>query len=274
VIQRVRRRRPVVTSIPQPEPLPLPVAPTARWEGIDGPVGTTATTQLPILMYHRIASDGAAELGRYRLAPERFAGQLRALREAGFRSIGFEELGRALRGRRPLPGRVVMLTFDDGYRDFLTEAWPLLRAHGFGATLFVVTDRVGRTNDWDAAYGEQVELLGWDDLRYLARAGIEIGSHTATHPRLTGLPAEEVAREAARSRAALVRELGVEPAAIAYPYGDVDAGVRRLAGGAGYGYGVTTEGRRAGLLDDPLDLPRIEVTGTFSIDELREAVEA
>lgn len=272
VLRRPRRRRPVVKSIPQPEPLPIPAAPTARWEGIDGPVGQTATAQLPILMYHRVASGGSDALGRYRLAPERFAEQLRFLREAGFRTVGFEEAGRALRSRRPLPGRAVALTFDDGCRDFLTDAWPLLYAQGFGATLFVVTDRVGGTNDWDAAHGERVELLGWDELRHLARAGIEIGSHTATHPHLTALSAEEITREAARSRAALTRELGVDPVAIAYPYGDVDAGVRRIVGGVGYGYGVTVERRRSSLFDDPLDLPRIEVTSTFTTDDLRDAL--
>jgi peptidoglycan/xylan/chitin deacetylase (PgdA/CDA1 family)/SAM-dependent methyltransferase len=271
-LRGVRRRKPVVTSIPQPAPLPVPVAATARWEGIDGPVGETSTALLPILMYHRIASGGSDALGRYRLAPERFAEQLRLLRDGGFRSVGFEEVGRSLRGRRPLPGRAVVLTFDDGCRDFLTDAWPLLRAYGFGATLFVVTDRVGGTNAWDAPYGDTVELLGWDELRKLARAGVEIGSHTATHPYLTAVPVEEVAREAARSRAAIIRELGVDPVAIAYPYGDVDAGVRRIVGGIGYGYGVTTEGRRASLLDDPLDLPRIEVTSTFTTGDLLAAV--
>jgi peptidoglycan/xylan/chitin deacetylase (PgdA/CDA1 family)/glycosyltransferase involved in cell wall biosynthesis/SAM-dependent methyltransferase len=269
---RLRRRRPAVTSVLQPEPLPIPVASTARWEGIDGPAGAAATSELPILMYHRIASGGSDALDRYRLAPERFAEQLRSLREAGFRSVGFEEVGRALRGRRSLPGRAIALTFDDGCRDFLTDAWPLLREHGFGATLFVVTDRVGGVAEWDAAYGAPVELLDWDELRRLARAGVEIGSHTATHPHLTALPTDDVAREAARSRATLIRELGVEPAAIAYPYGDVDAGVRRIAGGVGYGYGLTTEPRRASLLDDPLGLPRIEVTSTLTADDLRETL--
>jgi peptidoglycan/xylan/chitin deacetylase (PgdA/CDA1 family)/SAM-dependent methyltransferase len=264
-----RRRKPNVTSLPQPTPLPLHVAATARWEGIGG---ETATAQVPILMYHRVASGGPSPLGRYRLSPDRFADQLRVLREAGCRTVGFAELGRALAARRPLPGRVVVLTFDDGSRDFLTDAWPLLREHGLGATLFVVTDHVGGTNDWDAAYGEPVELLDWDELRYLARAGIEIGSHTATHPFLTTLSAEDVAREAARSRTALLRELGVEPIAIAYPYGDVDAGVRRIVGGVGYGYGVTVEGRRARLVDDPLELPRIEVMDTFTADELRRVL--
>lgn len=265
---RLRRRRPDVEVIPQPEPLPIPVAPTARWEGIGSPAVAGATRELPILMYHRVGSEGPSALHRYRLAPERLDEQLAYLREEGFRSVGFEEAGRALRSRRALPGRAVMLTFDDGCRDFLTEAWPLLRAHGFGAALFVVTDRVGGTSDWDARYGEPAELLDWNELRRLVRAGVEIGSHTATHPRLSSLSPADVAREAARSRAAIIRELGVEPVAIAYPYGDVDGAVRRIAGGAGYAYGVTTEGRRAELHDDPLALPRIEVTDTFSAADL------
>lgn len=265
---RVRRRRPIARTMAQPAPLPLPAAPTARWEGIDWPQGVGPTTELPILMYHRVARDGGDRLARYRLHPERFAEQLRLLGDAGFRTVGFEEAGRALRNRQALPGRAVMLTFDDGSRDFLTDAWPLLRAHGFGATLFVVSDRVGGTNDWDAAYGERVDLLDWDELRQLARAGVEIGSHTASHPHLTALSPEDVVREAARSRATIIREVGVEPAAIAYPYGDSDAVIRRLAGGAGYAYGVTAESRRAALVDDPLGLPRIEVTATFSRADL------
>ena len=272
VSTRLRRRRPVLSAVPQPQPLPPQVAATARWEGAAGPGNEAKTSQLPILMYHRIASSGAAPLARYRLAPEQLEAQLAYFRDEGFRSVGFEEFGRALRARRALPGRALMLTFDDGCRDFLTEAWPLLRAYGFGATIFVVADRVGGTNEWDSAYGDEVDLLGWDDLRRLVRAGVEIGSHTATHPHLTDLSLPDVVREAARSRTTILRELGVEPSAIAYPYGDVDATVGKLVGAVGYAYGVTAEARRARLVDDPLRLPRIEVTGSFSPAALETAL--
>ncbi len=270
--RRLRRRQPVVTALGLPAPLPAHVASTARWDGMAWPDGATETAELPILMYHRVAAAGSAALGRYRLEPQLFDEHLRFLAEQGFRSVGFEEAGRALRARRPIQGRAVVLTFDDGCRDFLTDAWPLLRARGFGATLFVVTDRVGGTNEWDAAYGEVVDLLGWEDLRRLVREGVEIGSHTATHPHLTGLSPENAVRELARSRTAILGELGVDPVPVAYPYGDVDGAVRRLAGGVGYGCGVTTEGRRVRLADDPLALPRIEVNASMSTAGLAGAL--
>jgi peptidoglycan/xylan/chitin deacetylase (PgdA/CDA1 family) len=233
---------------------------------------STATSDLPILMYHRVDDTGSEALARYRITPARFQAHLRHLRDEGYRTATFDEVGEAMRLRRPLPGRRVMLTFDDGCADFLTHAWPLLRESGLDATLFVVTDRVGGTNEWDAGYGESVELLGWDALRGLADAGVAIGSHTATHPYLTALTNTEIVQEAARSRAAILRELGVEPVALAYPYGDVDPAVRHLVGGSGYGYAVTTVGRHATLTDNRLSLPRIEVPGSSTVSDLAEAL--
>lgn len=233
---------------------------------------STETSDLPILMYHRVDDEGSEALARYRITPERFQAHLRHLRDEGYRTATFDEVGEAMRLRRPLPGRRVMLTFDDGCADFLTHAWPLLQESGLEATLFVVTDRVGGTNAWDAGYGESVDLLGWDALRGLAEAGVAIGSHTATHPHLTGLTNTGIVQEATRSRAAILRELGVEPVALAYPYGDVDPAVRHLVGGSGYGYAVTTVGRHATLTDHRLSLPRIEVPGSFTVSDLAEAL--
>src|SRR5438477_279294 len=83
-----------------------------------------------------------------------------------------------------LPGRAVLITFDDGYQDFADEAFPLLERHGFPATVFVVTDAAERTSRWDAAYGQAAPLMGWDEIRELSRRGVEFGSHTQTHPAL------------------------------------------------------------------------------------------
>src|SRR4026208_1364725 len=97
-----------------------------------------------------------------------------------------------MRLRRPLPGRCVLVTFDDGCADFLERAQPLLAQYGFTATLFVVTDRVGATNSWDAAYGDVVELLDWDALRELTAAGVASGSAVAKGPHLTSPSTPEV----------------------------------------------------------------------------------
>lgn len=230
------------------------------------------THELPILMYHRVDEAGSEALARYRVTPARFEQHLRHLRDEGYRSATFDELGEAMRLRQPLRGRRVMLTFDDGCSDFLEHAQPLLAEYGFAATLFVVTDRVGGTNEWDAAYGETVELLGWDALRTLQAAGVAIGSHSATHPYLTGISNAEVVHEAARSRAAITRELGAVPVVLAYPYGDLDPAVRHLVGGCGYEYAVTTASRHATLTDHRLALPRIEVPGWFTAGNLADAL--
>ena len=258
--------------VPAPRRAPLRRRLLARARVRRTSSATQVTRELPILMYHSVDESGAEALARYRITPARFEEHLRYLRDEGFRSVTFGELGEAMRLRRPLPGRCVLVTFDDGCADFLEHAQPLLAQYGFTATLFVVTDRVGATNSWDAAYGDVVELLDWDALRELTAAGVAIGSHSATHPYLTSLSSADVVREAARSRAAIARELGVAPVALAYPYGDVDAIVRHLAGGCGYPYAVTTEGRHAALTDNRLALPRIEVPGWFTALDLADVL--
>ena len=78
--------------------------------------------------------------------------------------------------------RVVALTFDDAYRDFVTAAWPLLRRYGFTATMFVPTDHVGGRADWDRHLGEPADLMSWRELSALADQGLAIGAHSGSHP--------------------------------------------------------------------------------------------
>jgi peptidoglycan/xylan/chitin deacetylase (PgdA/CDA1 family) len=224
---------------------------------------------LPILLYHRVAPDGAPEMARYRVTPEAFEEQLRHLRDAEFRPVGLLEWAEAIARRQPLPGRRVALTFDDGYRDFLEHALPLLQRYGFGATMFVVGGRIGGVNRWDSAYGEELPLLGWGDLRKLRAEGIDIGSHAWTHRVMTGLPNGEVAREALRSRSVLERELGLPIAAFSYPFGMSDGAVRHLVAASGYLVGVDSKGGRSplsGAASSPLNLPRIEIEGTDDLE--------
>jgi peptidoglycan/xylan/chitin deacetylase (PgdA/CDA1 family) len=250
-------------------PLPPEVAAHVLWQGgrpRTAPPGPVTTGRLPILMYHRIAPEGAAATRRWRLSPEAFEEQLCYLRDAGFHTPALEDWRRATEAKEPLPGRAVLLTFDDGTRDFAEHAWPLLQRYGFSALAFLVADHVGGTNRWDAAYGEEIPLLGWDEIRRLHGEGAGVGSHAATHRPLTSLPLSEAVREAARSRAVLSRGLGAPVDAIAYPHGAVDPALRHLAGACGYVYGLSCRPGRAALDDPLLDLPRIEVQGTAGFD--------
>lgn len=129
--------------------------------------------------------------------------------------------------RRPLPGRTVVLTFDDGYADFDVHARPILERHGFTASLFVVTDRAGDVNARDSAT-EEIRLMDWETLRRLDARGFEIGAHTATHPPLAALDDAQVVREVARSRQTLAERLGRSPVVFAAPYGSAGPGHRRV----------------------------------------------
>ncbi|RPJ58852.1 MAG: glycosyltransferase [Acidobacteria bacterium] len=224
------------------------------------------TARLPILMYHRIAEQSDETLARYGVTPRAFEEQLRHLRQAGYRSVSLEEWRRAMKDEQPLSGRAVILTFDDGYLDFLTCAWPLLKRYGFSATVFLVAEQIGTTNRWDSERAKEARLLGWSDIRHLRSLGVEFGSHSASHRPLSALSPLEIVREGARSRAILERELREPVSAFAYPHGAQDQIVQHLIGACGYVFGLSCEFRLSSFFDSLLGLPRIEVKGSDTLE--------
>ncbi len=176
--------------------------------------------QPPILMYHWFRGSGVPSASRspqLEITPERFAEQIEELIARGYRPT---TLGRTLAAEPGTTPRPIAITFDDGTADFFEHARPVLLRHDARATLFVVTDRVGESSDWDADVGEPARpLMTWDQLRTLDEEGFEIESHTARHTMLTRLTADEIARDLEASRATLTRELGHPPRFLAYPRG-------------------------------------------------------
>jgi peptidoglycan/xylan/chitin deacetylase (PgdA/CDA1 family) len=220
---------------------------------------------VPVLMYHRVSPTGAENTARYRVTPQAFEEQLAYLRDAGYQSVSVDELAQAIESRRPLPGKRVLLTFDDAYVDFAEYAWPLLKHYGFGALLFVVSGLTGKTNAWDRRYGEELPLLGWEGLRDLHADGVTIGAHSVSHLPMSGLSPREVAYEAAESRRVIQQQLGTTVRTFAYPYGDRDEAVERITGACGITLGFTTRSYLLHVHDTPLSLPRIEVKGNESL---------
>jgi SAM-dependent methyltransferase len=146
-------------DIPHADVLPAEVLAQVTWKGDRSPVIKVGPRHMPILTYHRIADDGPAALARYRLPLREFDDQLRWLCDNGFTGVSLSMLRSAIWENGTLPERPVMITFDDGYKDILTAALPILRGHGFPATVFVVTDAVGGHADWDGAWGPPAPLL-------------------------------------------------------------------------------------------------------------------
>jgi peptidoglycan/xylan/chitin deacetylase (PgdA/CDA1 family) len=216
------------------------------------------TTGVPVLLYHAFGE----EPSRFVIPPRTFARQMRLLALLGYRVVPFDDLAEALRAR----SRTAVLTMDDGYADNGVDAAAVLERHGFGATVFVVTGRLGADNDWsDEPPLRGRPMLADEDLRRLRARGFELGAHTRTHPALPGLSDAAAAEEVASSRSELEQVLGEPVRSFAYPYGLVDeravAAVRR----AGFAGACTTEPRPARLDDDPLLVPRIEIKRADSL---------
>lgn len=188
---------------------------------------------LPILYYHHVG-ERREPLGHRRLwiSHERFAEQMNSLAQGGYRCVSLRDALPVVRGEPGARERLVALTFDDGYANFFRHALPILQRHGFGATVFVVTGHVGGASSWDAGF--ETALMDWSQLREASRHGIEIASHTVSHPRLAKLPEESARRELVQSRLELEDRLGAAATSFAYPYGNYDDRVQRLAEQAGY----------------------------------------
>ena len=199
-----------------------------------------SNTLLPrVLMYHSISRQ--ADYDALCTSPERFEAQMLYLKRHKLRGVTMRELCRAMNAgdARGLVG----LTFDDGYEDFLSTALPTLETLGFSATLFVVAGMLGEENTWEHRGGPRMRLrlLDADGVREVSKRGMEVGSHTVTHPRLSGLDPAMLAREVGDSRQMLGEIVGTPVEGFSYPYGGLDGPAVRAARNAGYVYAVATK---------------------------------
>ncbi|RWN67591.1 MAG: glycosyltransferase [Mesorhizobium sp.] len=230
--------------------------------------------RIPVLMYHSVSDDGPAALARFRLTPAAFASQMAWLRSNGFHAIGSEQLEEFIANRRPFVGRPVLVTFDDGFQNFADHAWPTLRANDLTAEVFLVTDLVGESAQWDAYTGPPTQLMDAGTVRRLSAEGAFFGSHLATHRAIDGLSSSDLAAELLRSRMFIERWTGRPTTAFAAPFSVTDRRLGRLAKECGYRIGFGGRHGSAGLDCDPIDLPRIEIRGDRSLDDFVAIVEA
>jgi len=223
------------------------------------------TRGLPVLMYHAFTDNG--ERDRFVMPAASFERQMRLLSLLRYRVVSLEQVAATLRNGEPLPRRAVAITIDDGYADNLRLAQPVLRRHGFPATLFAVSDRLGARNDWDENEGPTRgrPLLELEEIERMRTEGTEVGAHTRTHRSLAGAPAAEVDDEVDGSRRKLEAVLGSPVTTFAYPYGEIDEGAVKAVAAAGFDGACTTRASLAHLGDDPLRIPRLEIEATDTL---------
>ena len=223
-----------------------------------------------ILMYHKINPDRHAGGLGLRVPPDKFAWQMNYLKNHGYTVVSIDDAFSFLRGKKVLPPKPVVITFDDGYRDNYFYAWPILREYGFCATIYQVVNSTGRYNFFDAGCGRQprCRMLNWNEIREMKASGlVTFGAHTMDHPRLTKLSAEEARRQIAASKKILERELRCRVDHFCYPYGDFNPQVTEIVKAAGFKTAVTSVQGINYKGDDPFTLKRIRVTGHYSNHE-------
>jgi peptidoglycan/xylan/chitin deacetylase (PgdA/CDA1 family) len=224
---------------------------------------------VPILLYHSISADADPRFRRWTVPPQLFAEHMTHLVEDGYHTYTVNEYGRWLRGELELADPAAVITFDDGFRDFATEALPVLREHALESTLYVSTAYVGGTSQWLEACGESLRsMLTWDELAAIGGDDLEIGAHGHTHRMFDTIPLVDAVADIARSKELLESRTGRAIETLAYPHGYSTPALRHHVAGLGFSTACGVKHALSSAGDDQFSLSRIIVgpdtdRGTF-----------
>ena len=215
---------------------------------------------IPILTYHQIAPSPARGAGFRSLyvAPSAFARQMALLHLLGYQGLSMSALMPYLNGERV--GKVVGISLDDGYLNNLSHAMPVLQRYGFSSTCYVVSQYLGKTNEWDIQSGvAPAPLMNAGELRQWLHGGQEVGAHTRHHVHLTQGELAESRDEIVRCKAELEAVIDSPVQHFCYPYGEFNSEHAALARSAGFASATTTVRSRCHSGEDLMQLPRVPV---------------
>ena len=200
---------------------------------------------VPVLNYHKVDTLNHA----LSVSPEEFEEQMEYLYKNDYTTITPDKLMAYLKYGKPLPDKPIVITFDDGYLDNYTNAYPIMRKYGFTATIFIVTNLVGHDS----------RFMNWDQVREMQQNGIVFGSHTVNHISLTSLTKEQIIDELNQSRDEIARQLGKPPKYFAYPTGTYNAAIEDMVRSVGYKAAFTIQYGQVGADSDLYALERIPI---------------
>jgi peptidoglycan/xylan/chitin deacetylase (PgdA/CDA1 family) len=241
------------------------VHPLRQW------VAPRPTSHIPILMYHSVSeqeSDGRHPYFETTTAPKVFAEHMKFLKEAGYRSLTLNEAVSQIESGEQVCEPKVVLTFDDGFQDFYTQAFPILQEHQFTATVFLPTTYIAE----ERRQFKRWHCMTWGEVREMRKSGIQFGSHTVNHRQLNVLEKHHVEEELRCSKETIEDQLGHPVESFSYPFAFPETDrvftriLKDLLVAQGYKDGVTTVIGTFGAGNDVLFLPRLPVN---SSDDLR-----
>ena len=247
----------LTSAVETPTVIPLPT-----------PDGVSRWADVPILMYHYISvPPPGADIYRQDLSvtPAAFEEQLAWLRSQGYESISLEQLVDFMAQGQPIPEKSVILTFDDGYRDAYTNAFPLLKQYGFTATFFLVTKPIDEAN---------VDYLTWEMVQEMHTAGMSMQDHSYSHADLSAKPVDYLVYEIVGAKEAIEARTGETVRFFCYPSGSYDRNTIAVLRSAGFWAATTTKQGTIHTSDDLFELTRIRMRGGQSIGNFEELVTA
>jgi peptidoglycan/xylan/chitin deacetylase (PgdA/CDA1 family) len=215
---------------------------------------------IPILMYHSIESMPKSTVMRsLHVSPRSFKIQMWLLNKLGYKGLSMRELTPYIEGEKT--GKVVGITFDDGYRNNLINAAPILNQYNFTATCYLVSERIGSSNTWDIDKGiTQRPLMTHSEIQEWINTGLDIGAHTLTHPLLEELSEQESKKEIHNCKIKLEQMFNLPIKDFCYPFGRFNESHLILVEKAGYRTATTMTRGRTTLQSNIFKLPRIPVT--------------
>jgi peptidoglycan/xylan/chitin deacetylase (PgdA/CDA1 family) len=221
--------------------------------------GIVRRLRVPVLMYHYVSTP-PDNSDKYRLdlsvTPDNFRRQMQWLKENGYHTVTPDDLLAALQKGRKLPNQPVMITFDDGYIDAYTNAFPILRLYGFKGTFFVVTQWLDENRSDYISWDQANEMLDW---------GMSIQSHSRRHYDMRDKDHDWLVYEILGSIESIEAHTGVRPRTFCYPAGEFDINVIRELRAAGIDMAFTTNDGTMHYSDDMLRMPRVRIRGTTTI---------
>lgn len=211
---------------------------------------------IPVLYYHSVRESADNEVT---IKPEKLKEQLNYIKNEGYETLTIKQLNDYILNNSPIPEKSILITFDDGYMDNYYSAFPILKEFNMTATIFCIASEL------DGSY-----YLSKEAIKEMSDYGIDIESHTVTHPHLDKLEYNKQLEELAKSKKILENITGKAIISIAYPFGDFNNNSINAAKEAGYVLGFTTKLGLSDRNDDPLTLDRIYINSNYEMNTFKD----
>jgi peptidoglycan/xylan/chitin deacetylase (PgdA/CDA1 family) len=244
----------------QAEDIPKEIEPPKEKDRFEGLTLTNDNVGILVLYYHAV--DPAHPGEELYVSPTQLKEQLQLIKDLGYTSLTMAEVYDYIKNNKVIPEKSILITFDDGYTDNYTYAFPILKELNMKATIFVITSGTDNGNFYVSS----------EQIKEMSDYGIDIESHTVSHAHLNTLSYEEQLQELKDSKAKIESITKKDVLSIAYPYGDYNEDSKKAALAAGYSIAFTTDSGLTDKTDNPFSLNRIYVNSLNSIDLFKNSI--